>query len=176
MKRNMFMALLEHERIITTEPKAKELRRFAEKLITLAKRGLVGNDPIKSLHARRLVMARLGPVAKVHLHDDKGNVTEQTVVGKLFSDVAPRYVTRPGGYTRIIKRHERRLGDAGATAFIELLKEGEEKVRAKGEKQAVAPAPAPVVVAPPVQAVTPPTPEPAPATPETTLPAPPAAS
>src|SRR5262249_34711040 len=58
------------------------------------------------------------------------------VIVKLFSDLAPRFAERPGGYTRIIKRHERRLGDAGPTAFLELLKEGEQKVRAR------APAPA----------------------------------
>src|SRR6202030_2011463 len=55
----------------------------------------------------------------------------RTVLQKLFTDIAPRYLDRPGGYTRIIKRHERRLGDAGHTAFLELLKEGETKVRAR---------------------------------------------
>src|SRR5204863_4030990 len=95
-----------HDRIITTVAKAKEVRPFVEKLITLAKKG--------TLHARRLAVARL--------HDKE-------MVTKLFKEIAPRFSDRPGGYTRIIKRHQRRLGDAGPTAFIELLKEGETKVQ-----------------------------------------------
>ena len=130
MKRNMVRALFEHERIITTEPKAKELRPFVEHLITLAKRGIVANDRLKLLHARRLVMARLGPVAKVEFYDKDEMPTGDTVVQKLFDVIAPRYIERPGGYTRIIKRSERRLGDAGKTAFIELLKDGETKLQA----------------------------------------------
>ncbi len=129
MKRNLVRALFEHERIITTEPKAKELRPFVEHLITLAKRGIVSGDRLKLLHARRLVMARLGPVAKVEFYDKDEMPTGDTVVQKLFDVIAPRYVDRPGGYTRIIKRSERRLGDAGKTAFIELLKDGETKMQ-----------------------------------------------
>ena len=144
LMRNLARALIEHGRIITTEQKAKELRPFIEKLITIAKRGLASGDPAKALHARRLVMARLGPVAKVELYDDKGDPTDDTVIKKLFTEIAPRYAARPGGYTRIIKRHERRLGDAGVTAFIELLKEGETRVRASAKKEAAAPAPAPL--------------------------------
>jgi large subunit ribosomal protein L17 len=106
--RNLARALFQHGRIITTVEKAKEARRFVEKLITLAKR----ND----LHARRLALARL---------------PDREIVEKLFEDIAPRYRDRPGGYTRVIKRHERRLGDSGQTAFLELLKEGEVKVRAR---------------------------------------------
>src|SRR5262245_51159709 len=105
--RNLSRALIEHGRIITTEPKAKELRPFIEKLVTLAKKG--------TLHARRLALQRL---------PDKDSVE------KLFKDIGPRFADRPGGYTRIIKRHERRLGDAGRTAFIEFLKAGETKTRA----------------------------------------------
>src|SRR6202035_2293371 len=107
---------IEHDRIITTVAKAKEVRPFIEKLITLAKKN--------TLHARRLAVARL--------HDKEA-------VAKLFTEIAPRYVDRPGGYTRIIKRHERRLGDAGHTAFIELLKEGETKVHASVKKEQAAP-------------------------------------
>src|SRR5437868_13155163 len=147
LMRNLTRALIEHDRIITTVEKAKEARRFVEKLITQAKKG--------TLHARRLVLAKL---------PDKGAVT------KLFDEIAPRFKDRPGGYTRVIKRHERRLGDGGRTAFLELLKEGEVKVRAK----APAPAPAPVVTqptppppAPEAAAPTPPAPEtPPPAAPE----------
>jgi large subunit ribosomal protein L17 len=134
LMRNLTRALLEHERIITTVEKAKEAKRYIERTITLAKRG--------GLHARRLVMMRLGPVAKVTLYDKKDEPTEDTVITKLFKDVVPRFKDRHGGYTRVIKRHQRRLGDAGHTAFLELLKEGEKKVRAKAK---AAPAPAPKV-------------------------------
>ncbi len=106
--RNLTRALLEHERIITTVEKAKEVRPFVEKLITLAKKG--------GLHARRLALSRL---------------QDRALVAKLFTEIAPRFRDRPGGYTRIVKRHERRLGDAGHTAFLELLKEGDVKVRAR---------------------------------------------
>src|SRR6516162_8868887 len=131
LKRNLTRALFQHERIITTVEKAKELRPFVEKIITLAKKGLASGNPIKALHARRLVLARLGPVAKAEFYDDKEEPTGDSALKKLFKEIAPRFADRPGGYTRIIKRHERRLGDAGRTAFIELLKEGEVKVKAK---------------------------------------------
>lgn len=156
MFRNLTRSLIEHGRIITTEQKAKELRPFIEKLITIAKRGLATGDPAKALHARRIVMARLGPVAKVEFYDNDGDPTGDTVIKKLFTEIAPRYRDRAGGYTRIIKRHERRLGDAGVTAFIELLKEGETKVRATAKReQAPAPAPAPVVANEPAPAPAP---------------------
>src|SRR5262245_42544219 len=142
LKRNLLLGLFAHERITTTIPKAKELRPFVERLITLAKRGLAAGDNVKALHARRLVLARLGPVAKVELLDHKGNSLGDTVIGKLFNVLAPRYKDRPGGYTRIMKLTKRRLGDAGETAFIELLKEGETRVQAT-EKKAATPAPAP---------------------------------
>ena len=141
----MLVGLFAHERITTTVPKAKELRPYVERLITLAKRGLATGDKLRSLHARRLIMARLGPVAKVGLIDAKGNDLGITVIEKLFNDLAPRYKDREGGYTRIMKLTKRRLGDAGETALIELLKEGETKVQAT-EKQAPAPAPQPVPV------------------------------
>ncbi len=127
LMRNLARALFEHGRIITTVAKAKEVRPFVEKLITLAKKG--------TLHARRLAIARL--------HDKQS-------VAKLFKEIAPRFANRPGGYTRVIKRHERRLGDAGVTAFLELLKEGETKVRTRA-------APAPRVERP---RETPPAPQP----------------
>ena len=147
LMRNLTRALLEHERIITTVEKAKELRPFVEKLITLAKKN--------TLHARRLVLARLGPLSKAVFHDENGVPTDDSAFRKLFKEIAPRFATRPGGYTRIIKRQERRLGDAGRTAFIELLKEGETKVRAR------TPAPAPRVTEPTPAPETPP-PSPAP--------------
>jgi len=144
LKRNLLLGLFAHERITTTVPKAKELRPYVERLITRAKRGLAADDKAKALHARRLVIARLGPVAKVELLDHKGQSLGQTVVGKLFDVLAPRYKDRAGGYTRIMKLTKRRLGDAGETAFIELLKEGETRVQATEKKPATpAPAPAP---------------------------------
>jgi large subunit ribosomal protein L17 len=151
--RNLTMALIQHERIITTLPKAKAVRPFIERLITIAKQN--------TLHARRIVIARLGPMAEAAVKpekDDKGEADNRTVVQKLFSDIAPRFAARPGGYTRILKRHEVRLGDAGATAFLELLKAGETRSRAKPAYSA--PAPAPKVEEQPA-----PEPEPTPETP-----------
>jgi len=149
LKRNLAMALFRHERIITTVEKAKEVRPFVEKLITLAKKG--------TLHARRLVVARMGTPCKaeVNPNEDPDKADTRSVLTKLFNEIGPRFATRPGGYTRIIKRHERRLGDGGKTAFLELLKEGE--VKPKKERPA---APAPRVETPPA-----PTPAPTPETP-----------
>jgi large subunit ribosomal protein L17 len=172
LMRNLALALFRHERIITTVEKAKELRPFAERLITLARKG--------DLHSRRRAVALLGPSADAVVRppdprkdDDEGDL--RTIVQKLFQEIGPRFRNRPGGYTRIIKRHERRLGDAGQTAFIELLKEGETKVRAKAPR---APAPAPRVTEPPPppapEATTPP-PAPEAPTPPATPPAPEAA-
>jgi large subunit ribosomal protein L17 len=135
LMRNLALALFRHERIVTTVAKAKAARGFVERLITLAKRN--------TLHARRLVLARLGPPSKAEVKpdDDPKKADTRTILNKLFNEIAPRFADRPGGYTRVIKRHERRLGDAGETAFLELLKEGERKV----QKRAPAPAPAPKV-------------------------------
>jgi large subunit ribosomal protein L17 len=138
MFRNMAMALFQHERIITTVAKAKEARGFVERLITLAKKN--------TLHARRLVISRLGTPSKAEVKPDEDptKADTRTILNKLFNEIAPRYASRPGGYTRVIKRHERRLGDAGETAFLELLKENETKV----QKRTPAPAPAPKVTEP----------------------------
>jgi large subunit ribosomal protein L17 len=100
MMRNMVTSLIEHERITTTDLKAKELRRLAEKMITLGKRG--------DLHARRQAMRVL---------------RTKEVVAKLFDMVAPRYQDRPGGYTRIIKLGVR-AGDNAPLSLIELVEEG----------------------------------------------------
>ncbi len=149
MFRNMVMSLVSHERIKTTTPKAKELRPIIERYITLAKRALATGDRLKILHARRLVMARLGPVAKVDIVDGKGDpIGDENVTEKLFNVLAPRYKDRAGGYTRIMKSSERRLGDAGETAYIELLKEGETKVVAKKADDKPNPVPPAAVAAP----------------------------
>jgi large subunit ribosomal protein L17 len=136
MFRNLSLALFRHERIITTVEKAKELRPFVERLITLAKQG--------DLHARRRVIALLGPPSKAAVRppdpdDPKDEGDLRPILQKLFSEIGPRFANRPGGYTRVIKRHERRLGDAGKTAFVELLKEGETKVRARQPQAPTAP-------------------------------------
>jgi large subunit ribosomal protein L17 len=104
--RNQATALLRHERIETTLPKAKELRPFVERLITLAKRGVsAGDNGPRALHARRLVGR--------DVHDTE-------VVGKLFETLAPRFAERPGGYTRILRLGFRR-GDSAELAQIELV-------------------------------------------------------
>lgn len=159
--RNLSRALITHERITTTLPKAKALRPYIEKLITLAKKAAVTmaaagpDDKIaraKALHYRRQAMAELGPMHGTGTYDKqdepvtrpgKKNPIAISVLEKLFAEIGPRYKDRPGGYTRIIKQHYRRLGDGGHTAIIELLKEGEVKVRLKERKGAPAPAPVP---------------------------------
>ena len=90
-------ALIKHEQIVTTLPKAKDLRRVADRLITLAKRG--------DLHARRLAFAR---------------IRDEAMVAKLFDTLGPRYAERPGGYTRVMKAGFR-YGDAAPMAVIELV-------------------------------------------------------
>lgn len=151
LMRNLACALFAHERIITTVEKAKEARRFAERLITIAKKD--------DLHARRRVIALLGPMRVTELFDADDMPTGERVIDKLFDEIGPRFHDRPGGYTRIIKRHQRRLGDAGKTAFLELLKAGETKVRAKAKTPPpVAPRVAPLLVEPtalPTSAVAP---------------------
>ena len=99
MLNNMATSLFAHGRVITTEAKAKELRPFAEKLITLARRG--------DLHARRLVQRR---------------IKDRETLGLLFREIGPRFAARPGGYTRILKLGHRE-GDGADVARIELLAE-----------------------------------------------------
>lgn len=106
MLRNQAHALLLHERIETTVPKAKELRPFVERIITLAKRGLAGGEANgRTLHARRLVLR---------------DIPDKDVVSKLFETIAPRFESRPGGYTRILRIGYRR-GDSAEVAQIELV-------------------------------------------------------
>jgi large subunit ribosomal protein L17 len=95
--RNLATSLFRHERIETTEAKAKELRPYAERLISQARR----ND----VHSRRLVARK---------------IADREVLGKLFGDIAPRFAERPGGYTRILKLGHRK-GDAAEMALIELV-------------------------------------------------------
>ena len=147
MFRNLARALITHGKIKTTVPKAKTLRPFIERLVTLARKSAAaGDDKIKSLHYRRQAMAKLGPMHGTGVYDKAGDpVTDgnDTVLKKLFNDIGPKFKDRPGGYTRILKLHTRRLGDAGEQAIIEFIDPTEQKV--KKEKKA---APAPVAPAP----------------------------
>ena len=130
MLRNQATALLRHEHLTTTVPRAKELRPFVERLITIAKRGMAGvaatsedagsgQNGARTLHARRLVM-----------HD----VQDREVVTKLFDTLAPRFQARPGGYTRLLRLGFRR-GDSAEIAQVELVG-SEFNPRAKAEAEA----------------------------------------
>jgi large subunit ribosomal protein L17 len=112
MFRNQLASLIASERIITTLPKAKELRPIAEKLITLAK-----ND---SVHARRQAARQ---------------VPDDALIAKLFDTIGPRFSARPGGYTRIMKLGARR-GDAAEMAILELVERSAETTQAKAETPA----------------------------------------
>jgi large subunit ribosomal protein L17 len=103
--RNQAQALLRHERIHTTMPKAKELRPFVERLITIAKRGLADGGNGRALQARRAVLR---------------DIPDKAVVSKLFDTIAPRMAGRHGGYTRILRIRYRR-GDSAEVAQIELI-------------------------------------------------------
>jgi len=114
MVRNMVTSLLQHERIVTTTAKAKEVRKVADKMITLAKRG--------DLHARRQALSV---------------VRDKRVVAKLFDSLVKDYMERQGGYTRII-RTGNRLGDAASMAILELVNYQEGKAEAGAEAEAPA--------------------------------------
>ncbi|MCX7019906.1 MAG: 50S ribosomal protein L17 [bacterium] len=106
LMRNLAAALIEHEIIRTTEPKAKQLRQFVERLITIAKDGLAARDDAGAgLAKRRLAFARLN---------------NKEAVKRLFTDIAPRYTARNGGFTRVVKTAPR-MGDGAPMAFIELI-------------------------------------------------------
>ena len=104
--RNQAQALLRHERIHTTVAKAKELRPFVERLITIAKRGLADDaDATRALNARRMV---------------RRDLADREVVTKLFETIAPRFESRPGGYTRLLRMGHRQ-GDDAEVAQVELI-------------------------------------------------------
>jgi large subunit ribosomal protein L17 len=116
MRRNMAQSLIEHETISTTIQKAKELKPFVERLITLAKKG--------KLQHRRRAISLLGNRKMVALEDGEP-VQKGTVIGKLFSELGPRYLDRPGGYSRIVHLSLRRLGDNGQLVLLQLLGQDE---------------------------------------------------
>jgi large subunit ribosomal protein L17 len=111
LHKNMVSSLFKYERIKTTKPKAREIRRTAEKMITRAK--------VDSVHNRRTIAKR---------------IVEKRVLDKLFKDIAPRFKQRPGGYTRILKLGTR-TGDAAEMVLLELVerKEREKKIKKKKE-------------------------------------------
>ncbi len=127
LRRNLVSSLFEHETVSTTIQKAKEVRGFAEKLITLSKKG--------TLAARRRAISLLNNRA-IYKDQDGKMVKSGTVIGKLFSELGPRYLDRPGGYTRIIRLSKRRLGDNGQLVLLQLV--GQEETagqeQAKGKK------------------------------------------
>jgi len=121
MLRNQATELLRYEHLTTTVPRAKELRPFVERLITIAKRGVAGNANGHALTARRLVMQ---------------DIQDRAVVTKLFDTLAPRFASRPGGYTRLLRIGFRK-GDSAEVAQIELIG-SEFNPRAKAEADAAA--------------------------------------
>jgi len=123
MRRNLVASLIQHETISTTIEKAKEVKPFAEKLITLAKKG--------TLAARRRAISLLGN--RDIINDEDGQAVKTgNVVGKLFSELGPRYLDRAGGYTRIIRLSMRRLGDNGQLVLLQLI--GPDEVTTKRSK------------------------------------------
>ena len=121
LRRNMAISLFQHGAIRTTEVKAKELRPYVERMITEARKG--------TLHARRLISSELGNrggqrgVMYDVVNGDEEKKLEKTILQKLFDEIAPRYANRPGGYTRIIRLAERRIGDAGKQVLLQLVEE-----------------------------------------------------
>jgi large subunit ribosomal protein L17 len=136
--RNLCTSLIVHERLVTTLPKAKELRPFAERAITLGKRALSAEAPESALHARRLAAAYFfsGNTNRVPDGGYKRPRAPRTAgvfaLDKLFDEVAARFVDRPGGYTRILKLGTRR-GDGAEMALIELI--GSETKPARKEEK-----------------------------------------
>jgi large subunit ribosomal protein L17 len=112
MRRNLVQSLFEHGKVRTTLPKAQEVKAMAEKLITLARTG--------TLNARRRVISIL---QDRRLTDEEQEFTGKTVVQKLFDEIAPSFASRPGGYTRIIKLSDFRIGDGGSLVLLQLLTE-----------------------------------------------------
>jgi large subunit ribosomal protein L17 len=112
IRRNLVQSLFEHGKIRTTLPKAQEVKGMAEKLITLARR--------KDLNARRKVIAVM---QNRRLVEEEQEFTGETVVSKLFDEIAPKFDGREGGYTRIIKLPDYRIGDAASLVILQLADE-----------------------------------------------------
>jgi len=140
MFRNLATALVIHDRIETTLPKAKELKRIADKLITLGKTDTLPN--------RRRAMAYLMPINK----EAKGNALKWTAVHKLFTELAPQFQERAGGYTRVLRTRVR-LGDATQMAIIAFVEGGSVETKGPEKKRKRRVAKVDAVVAEPVPAV-----------------------
>jgi len=112
LRRNLVQSLFEHGQVRTTLPKAQEVKAMAEKIITIAREG--------SLNSRRRVISM---IQDRRLVDKEQEFTGQTVIQKLFSEIAPRFADRQGGYTRIIKLSDYRIGDGGSLVLLQLLTE-----------------------------------------------------
>src|SRR5687767_9262740 len=129
MRRNLVQSLFEHGKVRTTLPKAKEVKAMAERLITLAKDGVAGktrgDDDGKrmALNTRRRVISILQDRRLVDENQDFITEGSKTVVQKLFNDIAPQFADRPGGYTRIVKLSDYRIGDGGSLVLLQLLTE-----------------------------------------------------
>ena len=131
LRMNFCVSVIMHERVTTTLAKAKALRRFVEKMITLAKpRPDDQSNPEKRLHRIRVAVSYL---------------QDKTAVKKLFDELGPRYANRPGGYTRILRLPDRRIGDASERAIFELvdndvleqqIRKAEEEARIEDEAEA----------------------------------------
>lgn len=107
LRRNLVTDLFRYGAIQTTEAKVEAVRGQAEKIITIAKRGIAAGDPVKAVNARRQIAAQL---------------TDPQIVKKLFEEIAPKYAERPGGYTSV-RKLGRRLGDAAPVAMLKLIEE-----------------------------------------------------
>ncbi len=122
LRKNLIADLICYEQVMTTEAKARTLRPAAEKVITLAKRGIVkGKDnPAAEVHARRLTASR---ISRFRIREDEdGSRNDVDVVKKLFEEIAPRYAERPGGYTRLVKIGKR-PGDNADMAVLMLVED-----------------------------------------------------
>ncbi len=125
LRRSLAQSLFEHGKIRTTLPKAKEVKSFVEKLITLAKTAASAPDSkdgkALALASRRRAIAYMNDRRLVDEHQE---FTGETVAGKLFKEIAPMFADRTGGYTRIIKTSKHRIGDGGMIVVLELTTEG----------------------------------------------------
>lgn len=157
MRRNLAQSLIQHGQITTTLPKAKEVRPFVERLITLARRDTVAArqrveallcdravipadrqeeyDGMSDARRQRVLRARSGRRHRTGEARPGVPFTAESVIRRLFTDIAPRYADRPGGYTRIIKLARTRIGDGGELAILQLVGEEEapkQAARARG--------------------------------------------
>jgi large subunit ribosomal protein L17 len=132
--KGLVRSLLLHDKIVTTETRAKEIKPLAEQLVTVAKRGAA------DIHAQRLVRSYVDANVSAFARDEKGKLTANPdyAPARLFNEIAPRYANRPGGYTRITKIGARR-GDGAPMVLLEFV-EGEVVAGAAEQAPAAAPA------------------------------------